>query len=232
MTGSGSPAAPGQDRPGILRPALAVAGHTPPGGARGARAPPPARPARTAAPPAPAAAAPGRGRGPLPAGEDGGGPGRPAGLGAAGGGAAGRGTVRTAPARTTSGSGPMTARLAAYRAGQPPRTASAAAIPARVSPGTTRYRAGARWPGSTRTVPGRITSGSGPTRGRLAAYRAGQPPRTANRAAMPDRGSPGRTTYLAAGRAAVPGAAAALSVLVRVTSVLLSARVPAWARRA
>src|SRR2546430_338073 len=126
----------------------------------------------------------------------------------------------------------MTARLAAYRAGQPPRTARAAAIPARGSPGTTRYRAGARWPGSTRTVPGRMTSGSEPMRGRLAAYRAGQPPRTANRAAMPDRVSPSCTTYLAAGRAAVPGAAAALSVLVRVTSVLLAARVSAWAGRA
>ena len=54
--------------------------------------------------------------------------------------------------------------------------------------------------------------------GRLAAYRAGQPPRTANRAAMPDNVSPGCTTYLAAGPAARPGAAATLSVLARVTS--------------
>jgi len=36
MTGSGSPAAPGQDRPGVLRPALAVAGPSAPGGRSGA----------------------------------------------------------------------------------------------------------------------------------------------------------------------------------------------------
>ena len=59
--------------------------------------------------------------------------------------------------------------------------------------------------------------------GRLAAYRAGQPPRTANRAAMPDNVSPGCTTYLAAGSAAMPGATAALSVLARVTWVVLLA---------
>jgi len=59
-------------------------------------------------------------------------------------------------------------------------------------------------------------SGSGPMTRRLAAYKAGQPPRTANRAAMPDNVSPGCTTYLAAGPAAMPGAAAALSVLARV----------------
>ena len=53
--------------------------------------------------------------------------------------------------------------------------------------------------------------------GRLAAYSAGQPPRTANRAAMPDNVSPGRTAYLEAGRATVFGAAATLSVLARVT---------------
>src|SRR5881392_1231085 len=94
----------------------------------------------------------------------------------------------------------MTCRLAAYRAGQPPRTASAAAIPARVSPDTTVYRAGARRPGSTRTVPGRITSGSGPTRGRLAAYRAGQPPRTDSAAAIPARVSPDTTVYRAGAR--------------------------------
>src|SRR5947209_5407199 len=78
------------------------------------------------------------------------------------------GTASPGPGRITPGSGPTRGRLAAYRAGQPPRTDSAAAIPARVSPDTTVYRAGARRPGSTRTVPGRITSGSGPTRGRLA----------------------------------------------------------------
>src|SRR5207248_1003265 len=122
--------------------------------------------------------------------------------------------------------------LAAYKAGQPPRTARRAAIPARVSPGTTVYRAGTRRPGSTRTVPGRMTSGSGPMRGRLAAYKAGQPPRTANRAAMPDNVSPGRTTYLVAGRA-VTDAAATLIVLAGVTWVVLPAmRVSAWAGRA
>ena len=69
--------------------------------------------------------------------------------------------------------------------------------------------------------------------GRLAAYRAGQPPRTANRAAMPDSVSPGCTTYLAAGPAAMPGAAAALSVLARVTwVVLLAMRMFAWTGRA
>jgi hypothetical protein len=66
-------------------------------------------------------------------------------------------------------------------------------------------------------VPGRIVFGSEPMSGRLAAYSAGQPPRTANRAAMPDNVSPGRTAYLAAGRATVFGAAATLSVLARVT---------------
>src|SRR5205823_2932015 len=152
---------------------------------------------------------------------------------AAGDGAAARGTVSTVPGRITSGSRPMTRRLAAYRAGQPPRTASAAAIPARVSPDRTVYRAGTRRPGSTSTVPGRMTSGSGPMRGRLAAYRAGQPPRTANRAAMPDNVSPGRTTYLETGRATVLGAAATLSVLARVTWVVPPAmRVYAWAGRA
>ena len=62
----------------------------------------------------------------------------------------------------------------------------------------------------------RMTSGSGPMSGRLAAYRTGQPPRTANRAAMPDNVSPGRTAYLETGRATVLGAAATLSVLARV----------------
>ena len=65
--------------------------------------------------------------------------------------------------------------------------------------------------------------------GRLAAYRAGQPPRTANRAAMPDRVSPGRTTYLVTGLAATTVGAATGNVLVRVTGVLLAMRVFAGA---
>jgi len=52
--------------------------------------------------------------------------------------------------------------------------------------------------------------------GRLAVNRTGQPPRTANRAAMPDNVSPGRTAYPETGRATVLGAAATLSVLARV----------------
>src|SRR5580704_4267247 len=84
-----------------------------------------------------------------------------------------------------------------------------------------------------------MTSGSAPISDRLAAYRVAQPPRTENRAAMPDNVSPYCTTYLATGRAAVPRAAvvvpnatAALSLLVRVTSVLLLAmRIFAWAGR-
>ena len=69
----------------------------------------------------------------------------------------------------------------------------------------------------------------------LAPYRAGQPPRTANRAAIAARLSPRCTTYLAGELAAVIGAAAALNVLVlvlvlvRMTSVLLVVRVFAWA---
>ena len=42
-------------------------------------------------------------------------------------------------------------------------------------------------------MPGRIVLGSGPMTRRLAAYSAGQPPRTANRAAMPDSVSPATT---------------------------------------
>src|SRR5260370_24016240 len=61
-----------------------------------------------------------------------------------------------------------------------------------------------------------MTSGSGPMCGRLAAYRAGQPPRTANRAAMPDNVSPGCTTYLAAEGAARAGPAAKPPSLARV----------------
>ena len=61
--------------------------------------------------------------------------------------------------------------------------------------------------------------------GRFAAYRAGQPPRTANRAAMPDNVSPGCTAYPGAGRAAGTNAAATLSALATVvTSVLLAVR--------
>ena len=59
-----------------------------------------------------------------------------------------------------------------------------------------------------------------------------QPPRTANRAAMPASVSPGCTTYLAAGRLPGTDAAATLSVLATVTSVvLLAMRVFAWAGR-
>ena len=65
--------------------------------------------------------------------------------------------------------------------------------------------------------------------GRLAAYSAGQPPRTANRAAMPDRVSPSWTTYRVWGVDAVAGAAR--SVLVKVILVLLCVRVFAWAGR-
>src|ERR1700745_579834 len=103
-----------------------------------------------------------------------------------------------APGRSRSGLGPMAARLAAYRAGQPPGTARAAAMPDRVSPGATAYRAGPGGPGTASTVPGWMTSGSAPTRGRLAAYRAGQPPGTRRAAAIVDRVSPGRTRYLVA----------------------------------
>src|SRR5580704_1565413 len=64
---------------------------------------------------------------------------------------------------------------------------------------------------------------------RLVSYSAGQPPRTSSAAAMPDRVSPGRTTYreaAAAGFAAVGNAA----VTCRVTSVvLLAVRMLAWA---
>src|SRR5690242_2375959 len=75
-----------------------------------------------------------------------------------------------------------------------------------------------------------MMSGSGPMARRLAAYRAGQPPRAANRAAMPDSVSPLRTTYFMVWLAAVMGGAATLTVLVRITSVVLPAvRVFAWA---
>ena len=143
--------------------------------------------------------------------------------------AAGRGTVRTAPGRMVSGSWPMACRLAAYSAGQPPGTPSAAAMPDKVSPAATVYRAGAVWLGSTRTVPGRMVSGSWPMACRLAAYSAGQPPGTPSAAATPDRVSPGRTTYLAAGLDAATAGAAIGNVLVRVTSILLAMRVFAGA---
>ena len=134
------------------------------------------------------------------------------------------------PGRIAPGSEPMTDRLAAYSAGQPPRTANRAAMPDRVSPAATVYRAGAPGPGSTSTVPGWIVPGSGPMTGRLAAYSAGQPPRTANRKAMLDRVSPSWTTYRVRGVGAVTGAAAR-SVLVKVILVLLCVRVFAWAGR-
>jgi hypothetical protein len=52
---------------------------------------------------------------------------------------------------------------------------------------------GAAGTGTVSTVPGRIAPGSGPMTRRLAAYRAGQPPRTASAAAMPDNVSPAAT---------------------------------------
>ena len=112
-------------------------------------------------------------------------------------------------------------RLAAYKAGQPPRTASAAAMPDKVSPAATVYRTGPCWPGSTRTVPATMRSGSGPMICRLAAYRAGQPPRTFSCAAMPDKVSPCCTTYFPAGLAARTGAETAPSMPATVTCALL-----------
>ena len=47
--------------------------------------------------------------------------------------------------------------------------------------------------GTVSTVPGRIMPGSGPMTCRLAAYRAGQPPRTASAAAIAASVSPGTT---------------------------------------
>src|SRR4029077_5110280 len=120
-------------------------------------------------------------------------------------GAAGCGSVSTVPAWMTSGSGPTARRLAAYRAGQPPRTANSAAMTDRVSPAATVWWAGACRPRRTRAVRAWMMSGSGPMARRLAAYRAGQPPRTANRAAMPDSVSPLRTTYFVVWLAAVTG---------------------------
>src|SRR5262249_9103961 len=78
-----------------------------------------------------------------------------------------------------------------------------------------------------------MMSGSGPMARRLAAYRAGQPPRTANSAAMPDSVSPLRATYFVVWLVAVTGDVATLNVLVRMTSVVLPAvRVFACAGRA
>src|SRR5258708_277803 len=111
----------------------------------------------------------------------------------------------------TSGSGPMARRLAAYRAGQPPCTSRGGGRPARVSPALPGWGAGGPGgPGTTKTVPGWMTSGSGPRARRLAAYRAGQPPRTAAAAAMPDSVSPGWTTYRAPRRGAAAGAGTAV----------------------
>ena len=68
---------------------------------------------------------------------------------------------------------------------------------------------------------------------RFAAYKPRQPPRTASRAAMPDKVSPGCTTYLAAGRAVVMNTAATLTAAGPMTSVvLLAMRMFAWAGRA
>jgi hypothetical protein len=65
---------------------------------------------------------------------------------------------------------------------------------------------------------------------RFAAYNAGQPPRTASRAAIPDKVSPGCTTYPATGRAAAANTAA--TVPGPVTWVVLPAlRMSAWAAR-
>lgn len=65
--------------------------------------------------------------------------------------------------------------------------------------------------------------------GLLAAYRACQPPRAANRAAMPDNALPGCMTYLAVEFVAVLNGAPAFSVLVRVISSLFAMRMFAWA---
>ena len=67
-------------------------------------------------------------------------------------------------------------------------------MPDRVSPAPTVYRAAAPPPGKASTVPGRMRPGSGPITSRLAAYRAGQPPRVPSAEAMPERVSPGCTT--------------------------------------
>ncbi len=56
---------------------------------------------------------------------------------------------------------------------------------------------------------------------RLAAYRAGQPPRTFSCAAMPDKVSPCCTTYFPAGLAARTGAETAPSMPATVTCALL-----------
>ena len=60
-------------------------------------------------------------------------------------------------------------------------------------PGRVAGGAGAAGRRTVSTVPGRIVFGSGPMTRRLAAYSAGQPPRTANMAAMPARVSPAAT---------------------------------------
>ena len=73
-------------------------------------------------------------------------------------------------------------------------------------------------------------SGSGPMARRLAAYRAGQPPRTAKRAAMPDKVSPGWTTYLVAGVARRHGRRGDGQCAGEdVFGILLAVRMVAWA---
>ena len=62
--------------------------------------------------------------------------------------------------------------------------------PGRVADGAGFGAAGRR---TVSTVPGRIVFGSGPMTRRLAAYSAGQPPRTANTVAMPASVSPTAT---------------------------------------
>ena len=66
-------------------------------------------------------------------------------------------------------------------------------------------------------MPGLMMFGSGPMSGRLAAYSAGQPPRTRSCAAMPDNVSPCCTTYFLVGLVVLTGVATPRSVLVRVT---------------
>src|SRR6185312_7857763 len=111
--------------------------------------------------------------------------------------------------------------------------------------GAGRAAAGAGGPGTVSTVPAPIRSGSGPTAVSLAAYRAGQPPRTPSAAAIADRVSPGRTVHVAAGRAArraavtsvIAAGAGALAGAARVlpatlVAVLLTAvRGLGWATR-
>ena len=66
-------------------------------------------------------------------------------------------------------------------------------VPARYTVLSGDTLAGAAGRRTVSTVPGRIVFGSGPMARRLAAYRAGQPPRTASAAAMPASVSPAAT---------------------------------------